>query len=170
MATATEVADVLPVFPTTITAARMGPAQGAHTNPSAAPTPTPDRNPLPRVRGPNRARRERGACTRSAKAGISITSPKAIRITTATVRVTPLPRPTPFSICESATIETVKVSARPSTIPNGRRRPPTALADSSAGSTGRTHGVIAVPAPAIRANNISNNICVDDARGVLRAY
>ena len=52
--------------------------------------------------------------------------------------------------CASATIAIVNVSARPSTIPSGRRRPPTALADSSAGTTGSTHGVIAVPAPAIK--------------------
>jgi len=70
----------------------------------------------------------------------------------------------------STTIEIVNVTARPSTIPSGRRRPPTALADSRAGSTGSTQGVIAVPAPAIRANSISRSIWGDDARAVLRAY
>ena len=52
----------------------------------------------------------------------------------------------------------VKVLARPMTIPSGRLRPPSALADSSAGSTGRTQGVIAVPAPAMSANSISRSI------------
>ncbi len=47
---------------------------------------------------------------------------------------------------------TVKGSARPSTRPSGRRRPPAALADRIAGSTGSTHGVIPVPAPATNAN------------------
>ena len=58
-----------------------------------------------------------------------------------------------------AMIEIVNVSASPAMIPKGRRRPPTALADSSAGSTGSTHGVIAVPAPATSANTISTSIC-----------
>ena len=38
-----------------------------------------------------------------------------------------------------------------------------------AGTTGRTQGVIAVPAPAMKANSISRSICPsDDARRVLR--
>jgi hypothetical protein len=44
-------------------------------------------------------------------------------------------------------------------MPSGRRRPPAALAESSAGSTGSTHGVIAVPAPASSANAIKTSIC-----------
>ena len=52
----------------------------------------------------------------------------------------------------------VKVIARPSTMPRGRRRPPAALADSSAGRTGSTQGVIAVAAPAIRANSSRRNM------------
>ena len=65
----------------------------------------------------------------------------------ASVRAAPLARPTPLTSWASATIAIVNVAARPSTIPTGRRRPPSALADSSAGTTGSTHGVIAVPAP-----------------------
>ncbi len=61
MATATTRAEVLPDALTEMTAARIGPAHGAHTKPSAAPTKRPDQNPLPRERGPKRARRERGA-------------------------------------------------------------------------------------------------------------
>src|SRR3954452_7717621 len=45
----------------------------------------------------------------------------------------------------------VNVTVSPATMPNGRRRPPVPLADSSAGSTGSTHGVTAVAAPARRA-------------------
>ncbi len=64
----------------------------------------------------------------------------------------------------------VNVTASPSTIPTGRLRPPSALADSSAGSTGSTQGVIAVPAPAISANNISSSMgSSDDARKSLRS-
>ena len=48
----------------------------------------------------------------------------------------------------------MNVTPRPSTIPSGRRRPPLPLADRIAGSTGSTHGVIAVPAPATNANTI----------------
>ncbi len=76
----------------------------------------------------------------------------------ASVRAAPLASPTPLTSWASATIAIVKVSASPSTIPTGRRRPPSALADSSAGTTGSTHGVIAVPAPAISANSISSSI------------
>src|SRR5579875_2600723 len=141
-----------------MTAARIGPAHGAHTKPSAAPTPSPDQKPDPRVRGPNRASRDSGAWTRSATAGISITRPNAMRTTIATVRAALPPTPTPETIRASATIVTVNVAARPSTMPSGRRRPPSALADRIAGSTGRTHGVIAVPAPATNANAISRII------------
>ena len=50
----------------------------------------------------------------------------------------------------------VNVTARPSTIPSGRRRPPVAPAESSAGRIGSTHGESAVPAPAITANSMSS--------------
>ena len=78
------------------------------------------------------------------------------------VRAAPLASPMPFTSCASATIAIVNVVVRPITIPSGRRRPPAALAESSAGSTGRTHGVIAVPAPAITANSISRGISPAD--------
>ena len=64
----------------------------------------------------------------------------------------------------------VKVTARPSTIPSGRRRPPVAPADSSAGRTGSTHGLTAVPAPATRAK-ISSRATRPDCPGlVLSCY
>ena len=78
-----------------MTAARIGPAHGAQTNPSAPPTPTPLQKPSPRVLGPNRASRESGAWTRWASSGMSSTSPKAIRTTIASVRAAPLASPTP---------------------------------------------------------------------------
>jgi hypothetical protein len=56
------------------------------------------------------------------------------------------------------TIVTVKVSARPRTIPTGRRRPPVAPALSSAGRTGSTQGLSAVPAPATNAKTTSSAI------------
>ena len=147
-----------------MTALRIGPAHGAHTNPSAPPTPTPVQKPSPRVFGPNRASRESGACTRWASSGTSMITPNAISTTIASVRAAPLARPTPLTSCASATIEIVKVSARPATIPSGRRRPPTALADNSAGTTGSTHGVIAVPAPAISAKISSRSIAYSQGR------
>ena len=52
----------------------------------------------------------------------------------------------------------VKVIDSPSTMPSGRRRPPTPPADSSAGSTGSTHGDSAVPAPASTAKPSSTSI------------
>jgi len=168
-ATATIFAEAPPDALTDVTAARIGPAHGAHTNPSAAPTPTPDQKPSPRVLGPNRARRESGACTRAATSGMSSTTPNPIRTTTASVRAAPLANPTPLTSWASATIAIVNVAPRPSTMPSGRRRPPTALADRSAGRTGRTHGVIAVPAPATKANTISRSIGPDDAGRSLRS-
>ena len=56
-------------------------------------------------------------------------------------RVTESPSPTPSTTLASPTIVTVKVIASPSTIPSGRRRPPVAPANSSAGRTGSTHGL-----------------------------
>ena len=156
---------MLPEALTEMTAARIGPAHGAHTKPSAAPTPTPVQKPLPREWGPNRARRESGASTRADSSGTSSTIPNPIRTITATVRAAPEASPTPLAIWASATIAIVNVTASPSTIPSGRRRPPTALADRSAGRTGSTHGVIAVPAPAINANNISSGIATQMMQG-----
>ena len=148
---------------TEITAARIGPAHGAHTNPSAPPTPSPVQKPSPRVLGPNRASRDSGACTRCASSGISSTSPNTISTTIANVARAAGASPTPLTSCASATIAIVKVTASPSTIPSGRRRPPTALAASSAGSTGSTQGVIAVPAPAISANSSSRIIASQES-------
>ena len=50
-----------------------------------------------------------------------------------------------------------KVTVSPKTIPNGRRRPPAPAAESKAGSTGSTHGEIAVPAPTTKANRSSSS-------------
>src|ERR1700733_8577313 len=75
---------------TDVTAARIGPAHGAHTNPSAPPTARPDQNPVPRVLGPKRARRDIGAWIRSASSGISSTIPNPIRMMIAIVRAAPL--------------------------------------------------------------------------------
>ena len=86
------------------------------------------------------------------------------------MRAAPLASPTPLTSWASATIAIVNVSARPTTIPIGRRRPPSALADRSAGTTGNTHGVIAVPAPAISANSDSSSMCpLEDAQESLRS-
>src|ERR1700722_13725100 len=145
-----------------MTAARIGPAHGAQTNPSAPPTPTPVQNPSPRGLGQNLASRDSGAWTRCASSGTSSTMPKPISTTIASVRVAVAPSPTPLTIWANATIAIVKVTASPRTIPSGRRRPPTALADSTAGRTGSTHGVIAVPAPATNANSSNSNIYLDD--------
>ena len=56
-----------------MTAARIGPAHGAQTNPSAAPTPTPVQEAVAAGLGPNRASRDSGACTRCASSGMSST-------------------------------------------------------------------------------------------------
>ena len=107
---------------------------------------------------------------RSASSGISRTRPNAIRTMIASERAAPLARPTPWTSWARATIAIVNVSASPTTIPIGRRRPPIALADSKAGTTGSTHGVIAVPAPAMNANSISSSICAaDDGQESLRS-
>jgi hypothetical protein len=52
------------------------------------------------------------------------------------------------------TIVIVNVTISPSTTPSGLRRPLAPAADSSAGSTGSTHGDSAVPAPARTAKMI----------------
>ncbi len=54
-------------------------------------------------------------------------------------------------------IVTVNVVTSPRITPSGRRRPPLPVAASSAGNTGSTHGVSAVPAPATIANRTSRN-------------
>ena len=74
---------------------------------------------------------------------------------TASVRTVPSGSPTPSITEASATIATVNVATRPQITPSGRRRPPVPAEASSAGSTGRTHGVSAVPAPATNANRTS---------------
>src|SRR6185503_3603753 len=64
--------------------------------------------------------------------------------------------PTPsITLAKPATV-IANVVASPMTIASGRRRPPVAPADSSAGSTGSTHGEIEVPAPAKNANSTSS--------------
>ena len=62
------------------------------------------------------------------------------------------------------TIVIVCVSVSPATMPSGRRRPPVPLADSSAGRTGSTHGVIAVAAPATNAKASRRIIVVFSSR------
>ncbi len=108
--------------------------------------------------GPNRASRERRASIRSPTAGTMSASPKAKRTTTATVRVAPSARPTPSTTVASSAIVTTNVIVSPVTMPSGRRFPPVALADSSAGRTGSTHGEMAVPAPASSAKRVSRTI------------
>src|SRR4051812_32174222 len=77
--------------------------------------------------------------------------PNAASATIASVRTAESPSPTPSTTVARPTIVTVNVMARPVTIPSGRRRPPVAPALSSAGSTGNTQGLSAVPAPARKA-------------------
>src|SRR3954453_2485801 len=125
----------------------------------------PLQKPVPRVRGPKRERRLSGASSRAATCGKSSDSPKPASTTSAITR-TPLPAtPTPFTSEASATTAIVNVRARPSTIPTGRRRPPTAPADSSAGSTGSTHGDTAVAAPATIAKSVSTSIVATNHGG-----
>ena len=109
-----------------------------------------------RARGPRTGQSATAAPRRRPPArGHSSATPNPISTAIASVRVIPSASPTPSMTVASATIAIVKVTASPSTIPTGRRRrPPTALADSSAGRTGSTHGVIAVPAPATSAKPI----------------
>ena len=85
--------------------------------------------------------------------------PNSARTAIAIVRSVPSPTPTPSTTEATPTIVTTCVSVIPVTIPAGRRRPPVPLADSSAGRTGSTHGVIAVAAPARKAK-VSRRIMV----------
>ena len=78
-------------------------------------------------------------------------TPNSASTTIDAVRRTPSPTPTPSTTEAMPTIVMTCVSVSPVTIPTGRRRPPVPLADSSAGRTGSTHGVIAVAAPARKA-------------------
>ena len=73
-------------------------------------------------------------------------------------RTVPSATPTPSTTDARPAITIVNVSASPRTMPTGLRRPPTALAESRAGRTGRTQGVIAVAAPATTANPIRISI------------
>jgi hypothetical protein len=144
--------------PTAMTAARIGPAHGAYTKPSAAPTSNPDAKPSPRPRGPSRDSRASGASRRAPSDGTATTTPKPMSTTTASVRVAPAPSPTPSTTLARPTMVTVKVAARPRAMPTGRRRPPVSPALSSAGSTGSTHGLSAVPAPATSAKSMRRTI------------
>ena len=65
-------------------------------------------------------------------------TPNTANTATATARTVPEARPTPSITVASATTASVWHATSPSAIPAGRRRPPVALADSSAGSTGST--------------------------------
>src|SRR4051812_13068781 len=143
---------------TEITAARIGPAHGAYTNPSAAPTVSPLQNPSPVDLGPKRASRESGASSRAASAGTSSATPAPARTTIARSRVASLPRPTRWTTSARPTIVTVNVVASPMTMPTGRRRPPVAPAASRAGRTGTTQGLTAVAAPATKAKRASSSI------------
>jgi hypothetical protein len=93
---------------------------------------------------------------RAASAGTSSDTPNTSSTTTASVRTVPFGRPTPSITDASATIASVNVETRPRITPSGRRRPPLPADASSAGRTGRTHGVSAVPAPATNANRTSS--------------
>src|SRR5918994_3755225 len=141
-----------------ITAARNGPAPGAYTKPRAPPTSTPDQNPWPAERGPSRWSGAKPRSTISPRRGHRSATPKPASTTIASVRAKPSARPTPSITEASATIVIVWVSTRPAITPSGRRRPPVALADRSAGSTGKTHGVRAVPAPAMTAKIVRSAI------------
>src|SRR4051794_37872313 len=84
--------------------------------------------------------------------------------TTASVRVNPGPSPTPSMTLARPTIVTVKVAAKPRTMPTGRRRPPVSPALSRAGRTGRTQGLRAVPAPATSAKSMRSAIAAESPR------
>src|SRR3954470_13626685 len=110
-----------------------------------------DQTPPPPLRGPKRDRRLSGASSRSPSFGTATARPNRPSATIAMSRVAESPSPTPSTTVASPTIVIVKVSDSPSTMPSGRRRPPVAPALSSAGSTGSTQGLSAVPAPATKA-------------------
>ena len=82
--------------------------------------------------------------------------PKPASTTTEIERSAPSPRPTPSTTFAKPATVIANVVASPITIAIGRRRPPVAPADRSAGRTGRTQGEIAVPAPATNANRRSS--------------
>ena len=92
--------------------------------------------------------RDRRASMRSARPGTISARPITSSTATAKSRSGSEPSPTPPTTLAMPTIVIVNVTISPTTTPSGRRRPPTAVADSSAGSTGSTHGDSAVPAPA----------------------
>ena len=73
--------------------------------------------------------------------------PKPMSTITASVRVTPGPRPTPSMTLANPTTVTVKVAARPSAIPTGGGAPRRARAQQR-GQHGQHAGLSAVPAPA----------------------
>ena len=98
---------------TEVTAARIGPAHGAHTKPRAPPTAEPGDEAVAARLGPKRASRDSGAWTRSASSGISRTAPKTSSTTIASVRAAPAASPTPLTSWASATIAIVNVTARP---------------------------------------------------------
>src|SRR4051794_16736839 len=109
---------------------------------------TPDQKPSPRERGPYRDSRASGASSAAATRGNSSAMPNPASTRTATKRSGSVPRPTPPTTSATPTIVIVNVAESPRTTPSGRRRPPAPPADSTAGRTGSTHGLKAVPAPA----------------------
>src|SRR3954453_850842 len=109
---------------------------------------TPDQKPSPRERGPYRDSRASGASSAAATRGNSSAMPNPASTRTATKRSGSVPRPTPPTTSATPTIVIVNVAESRRTTPSGRRRPPAPPADSTAGRTGSTHGLSAVPAPA----------------------
>ena len=102
--------------------------------------------------GPKRVSRVNGRSTTSARRGQIRAAPNSTSAAMASVRVNPFARPTPSITEAMPTIAITNVTVSPLITPSGRRRPPVALAESSAGRTGSTQGVSAVPAPASTAN------------------
>src|SRR5271157_3340077 len=139
-----------------MTDAMIGPTQGVQISPRLKPTRTPLQKPF-RFCGPGavpdlRAIREVRSSKRFRNHGTSITTPKMMISTTATIRRASTGMPRACTIAERARVKAVKLTTNPARTPKGRALPPPTPPERTIGRTGRMQGERIVMTPERKAN------------------
>src|SRR5271157_1530549 len=139
-----------------MTDAMIGPTQGVQMSPRLSPTTTPLQNPFrrcaPGVVPDRRAIREVRSSNRFRSHGTSITTPKMMISTTATIRSASTGIPRACTIADRARVQAVKLTTKPARTPKGRALPPPTPPERTIGRTGRMHGERIVMTPERKAN------------------
>ncbi len=143
-----------------VTEARIGPAQGAHTNPRLTPVRKPGQKPLPCLGSllAMRGMKLRARSTHRLNFGTIMLNPSKPITLTAMMRRVCAERPSRRTICEIARVKMEKLMISPVMTPNGRRLPLAAELDNTMGRTGSTQGDNTVTMPESNENKISSNI------------